>query len=142
MLKLFTDSRTCRSKVHCDACRGSRAFRRSLASSYGLPLGKLDFPCPHGMGPVSELSDEDAPPPTTDAASVEKRGPWYAERVEICKACPEMKQTLRRFGIPLMSCGVLLADAIRLKRASCGCVIRWKAAMRSESCPLGKWPEP
>lgn len=43
----------------------------------------------------------------------------YTERIEVCRACPEI--------LPLDRC------------RECGCYVRIKARFNSMSCPLGKW---
>jgi hypothetical protein len=42
-----------------------------------------------------------------------------AERMKICKACPELRNGL--------SCNI------------CGCVVEAKTRLNDESCPIGKW---
>lgn len=45
----WTETVHCRSKSHCVACRGDRAFRESL-HAVGL-TDRVEFECPFGMKP-------------------------------------------------------------------------------------------
>jgi hypothetical protein len=48
----------------------------------------------------------------------------YDERMAICRACPELKRKLVG-----SFCNI------------CGCNMKMKAQMKSQDCPLGKWPK-
>jgi hypothetical protein len=50
----------------------------------------------------------------------EAEKPFHEIRLNICKACPRLFK-------PTMQC------------KECGCFMRIKTRMKSQSCPIGKW---
>ena len=56
-----------------------------------------------------------------------------AERLEICKSCEHFNPTTR-------SCGTLLKRKKVKGGTLCGCFMPAKASLKSEACPLKKWP--
>lgn len=120
-MKLFTDSETCQSKVHCKTCRdreGGRAFRASLpGGGFALPLGVVDFDCPHGQPWDAGVSAE---PKANDVDAVRP----------ICQAC-EHFDGLQKNGL-YVDCTV----------AGCGGCGVGEISLTYGSCPKRKWPPP
>lgn len=58
---------------------------------------------------------------------------YYLDRLNICKACP-----IYTLGI----CAPTKKGYNSITRTmvnGCGCVVAYKAELKDESCPLGKW---
>lgn len=55
-----------------------------------------------------------------------------AHRLATCAGCDEVKRVIH--GLPV-GADVVVGDTCR----ACGCVIRAKALLLSETCPKGKW---
>ena len=53
-------------------------------------------------------------------------------RLNICKACSQVEYT---FGVG-MTCGKFVRP---VKGVSCGCKLTWKAGLKGQACPQGKW---
>jgi ribosomal protein L37AE/L43A len=45
------------------------------------------------------------------------------QRLDICKSCSQYE--VNRWGAGMCN--------------ECGCVIKWKASLRGQNCPIGKW---
>ncbi len=56
-----------------------------------------------------------------------------AERLEVCKACEHFNPSTR-------SCGTLLKRKKVKGGTLCGCFMPAKASLKTEACPLKKWP--
>lgn len=56
--------------------------------------------------------------------------PVYKSRLRICWECPESQ--------PMVSAGVIIIGK-KERCGECGCLIKAKAAIQSEQCPLKKW---
>jgi len=56
-----------------------------------------------------------------------------AERLEVCKACEHYNASTR-------SCGTLLKRKKVKGGTLCGCFMPAKASLKTEACPLKKWP--
>lgn len=54
----------------------------------------------------------------------------YKSRLKICWHCPAAK--------PMISAGVVIIGK-KDRCGKCDCIIKAKAAIRGESCPIGKW---
>lgn len=57
-MSLFVESKVCRSRKACKDCRGSRAFRGSIAEHWETPDGLIDFACPLGLPILGEVTEE------------------------------------------------------------------------------------
>ena len=132
-MAIFFDSEVCKSQRHCDLCRGSHLYRKSISNKFEVP--EVDFECPLGKLIESESdSERDFPDYKTMARSlgnslveeankVMKGVPAVSsdkvsERLEVCRKCPNFK-----------------GGRCRL----CGCNMRFKARLRSSKCPIGRW---
>lgn len=135
-MAIFFDSEVCKSQRHCDLCRGSHLYRKSISKKFEVP--EVDFECPFGKlietEPESGNEGGDFPDYKTMARSlgnslVEEAGKIATgvppvssekinERLEICQKCPNFK-----------------GGRCKL----CGCNMRFKARLRSSKCPVGRW---
>ena len=134
VMSSFFDSELCGSSDDvCRKCRRSREYRRGVVASFDEP-SDVDFQCPEGkteedfpqdfelnifqmgMGLARAMADE--------ANAVRKRKPSvssdeYERRMGICRDCQ------------------FLVNGRRC--AKCGCVMMYKARLRTGRCPIGKW---
>lgn len=62
----------------------------------------------------------------------------FAQRWETCLACPKLVEAPDR----VIYSGLTILTGDRRVCSACGCVAEKKAQIPTESCPLGKWPEP
>ena len=61
---------------------------------------------------------------------------WYRRRLEACESCPRNTRNMRWRDVPLKA--KLQALTGRWACSICGCFLREKAWMRTESCPLAE----
>lgn len=67
----------------------------------------------------------------------DKLGDWYKQRLDICNSCP--KNTKNIDNLTLKQKFIKLANTKKDFCVECGCGVEYKTAIKSESCPLGKW---
>lgn len=78
-LPIFSESYTCRSRLHCLSCRdrcGGRDWRSSLAAGFELPVGAPDFACPHGLPWGLTKAPAPVPPPEPPPPARVPLGKW------------------------------------------------------------------
>lgn len=100
------------------------AYRRKTAKHNGISVEQAEAAertSPRAFPPLATQARNFAGAVVRAARSGGKRvtPEQHAERMATCEACPNKKGN---------------------RCALCGCGLRAKAALASESCPIGKWP--
>jgi len=152
--QIFFLSKHCESKAHCNACRNSQNFRQQILKAFDIPQlfeferdGKLvtvktyadqksEFICPWKATP-EKVEPIKYPPLHKQVKNVAKAAGKVVKNVAKGKKVivPD-KEKEARLAV-CRECAVWDKKKGRCKK--CGCYGKWKARLRSENCPLGKW---
>lgn len=154
----YADTGACQSGGHCRLCRDrekGRKFRLAVVQDFEVPVGAVDFECPHGIPWDTDVETSLFARAITRARaaahgvlSVLKTSagvgllsrPEVEARLDVCRRCPGGLAVLR--GDDVHTCGRLLEIQREQGRATCGCILRMKAVDTEEDCPNGWWPRP
>jgi hypothetical protein len=137
----FIDSFACQSRAHCGTCRlkvAGRAFRQNLSGGYELPNGDvLDFECPFGERWATESIPEKEPGMGEKMKNVtQAAGRVAAAKLKGKKVRVSREERHARLDI-CRGCEYFNSKAGTCKK--CGCVMKFKSVLSTESCPIGKW---
>ncbi len=123
-MKLFINSITCATQVHCQTCRdfqGGRKWRMGLCKAFILPNNKIDFDCPLGIpwNPTSDQLPELVKQVVKNIKRISEERKEKNRRVEICLQCKDY------------SCMMFQSIKIALCKA--------RKKIKDFNCPLSKF---
>ena len=133
MKESFFKSALCNSKKHCYDCRFNKEYRKGISLSFEIP--EVDFECPYGVD-ITCLEPQ-LPPVIEQLENATKALGRMAVNKAIGNRVRATKgETKRR----MMICEKCENFIMRNHRCSkCGCRLKLKLRLETESCPLGKW---
>ncbi|MCJ8331830.1 MAG: hypothetical protein HRT89_15685 [Lentisphaeria bacterium] len=133
----YFETTHCESRLNCKACRTNQQFRKQLTEHFILP--DIDFNCPFGITVFNLTEKEKVELPSMreqfkNLSSAAGRAATAAVKGEKLKVSKEIYDG--RIAI-CKACDKFIEDSLRCQ--ACGCQLKFKAILATESCPEGKW---